>query len=178
MPVGLWRIFGCPINEEKQWGYLLQYLSSGLSSVPSSVDSRPNMVYTTHETVQLLMVVSWRWTFWLSLIYAGIIFLVILFLILIPEMYTKALLEAKARQETGNPDVYATHEKTKPTVYQLDKVSLCRPWGMFLEPIVLLFSIYVAILYGILYLLFVAFPIIFECTPPKLGPPNHFIFSI
>src|SRR5438477_5778711 len=112
MPVGLWRIFGCPINEEKQWGYLLQYLSSVLSSVPSSVDSCPNMVYTTHETVQLLMVVSWRWTLWLSLIYAGIIFLVILFLI--PETCTKALLEAKARklrQETGNPDVYATHEK-------------------------------------------------------------------
>jgi hypothetical protein len=36
---------------------------------------------------------------------------------------------------------------------------------MFLEPIVLLFSIYVALLYGILYLLFVAFPIIFEGTP-------------
>jgi hypothetical protein len=33
---------------------------------------------------------------------------------------------------------------------------------MFLEPIVLLFSIYVALLYGILYLLFVAFPIIFQ----------------
>jgi len=111
--------------------------------------------------------VSWRWTFWLSLIYAGVIFLIILFLI--PETYTKALLEAKARKlrkETGNPDLYAAHEKTKPTVYQLYKVSLSRPWRMFLEPIVLLFSIYVAILYGILYLLFVAFPIIFEGTDP------------
>lgn len=83
----------------------------------------------------------------------------------IPETYTKALLEAKARRlrkETGNHNLYAASEKNKPTMYQLYKVSLSRPWLMFFEPIVLLFSIYVSLLYGILYLLFVAFPIIFE----------------
>lgn len=103
-------------------------------------------------------------------------FMVLLFLI--PETYTKALLQAKAqrlRKETGNSELYAAHEKTKPTVYQLYKVSLSRPWRMFLEPIVLLFSIYVAFLYGILYLLFVAFPIIFE---GKIHSPNSPSFHI
>ena len=86
----------------------------------------------------------------------------------LPETYTKRLLEVKAarlRNETGNDKLYAHHEKNKPTMVQLYRVSLSRPWAMFLEPIVLLFSIYVAFLYGILYLLFVAFPIVFERIP-------------
>jgi hypothetical protein len=86
----------------------------------------------------------------------------------LPETYTKRLLEVKAarlRKETGNDKLYAHHEKNKPTMVQLYRVSLSRPWAMFLEPIVLLFSIYVAFLYGILYLLFVAFPIVFERIP-------------
>lgn len=107
--------------------------------------------------------VSWRWTFWLSLIYASVIMLDLVFLV--PETYTKALLEAKARKlrkETGNEKLRAASEINKQSMVELYRVSLLRPWRMFCEPIVLLFSIYVAILYGILYLLFVAFPIIFE----------------
>ena len=43
--------------------------------------------------------------------------------------------------------------------------ALARPWALlFLEPIVLLISIYMAILYGTLYMLFGAFPIVFEQT--------------
>lgn len=109
---------------------------------------------------------SWRWTFWFALIYASIIWLDLVFLV--PETYTKALLEAKARKlrkETGNDKLYAASEVNSQSVVHLYKVSLSRPWRLlFLEPIVLLFSIYVALLYGILYLLFVAFPIIFERT--------------
>lgn len=116
----------------------------------------------------LTQYVSWRWTFWLSLIYAGVMLINLYFL---PETYGKALLEAKARRlrkETRNHNLYAKSEKDKPTMVELYRVSLSRPWLMFFEPIVLLFSIYVALLYGILYLLFIAFPIIFE------GPPLSF----
>jgi MFS family permease len=111
----------------------------------------------------LLTIVSWRWTFWVALIFASVVLVDIIFFL--PETYTKALLEQKAhslRKSTGNKDLYAASEKSKQTMYELYKVSLLRPWRMFMEPIVLLFSIYVAFLYGILYLLFVAFPIIFE----------------
>ena len=86
----------------------------------------------------------------------------------VPETYTSALLETKARRlrkETANNALRAPSEINKQTIFQLYRVSLLRPWKMFLEPIVLLFSIYVAVLYGILYLLFVAFPIIFESMP-------------
>ncbi len=46
---------------------------------------------------------------------------------------------------------------------QLLKTSLVRPWVLlFREPIVLLLSIYMAIIYGVLYMLFGAFPIVFQ----------------
>jgi len=110
--------------------------------------------------------VSWRWTFWFAFIYASIVWLDIV--LLLPETYTKTLLETKARklrEETGNQKLYSASEVNAQSVVQLYKVSMSRPWRLlFFEPIVLLFSIYVALIYGILYLLFVAFPIIFERT--------------
>ncbi|CAI7661407.1 unnamed protein product [Penicillium glandicola] len=43
------------------------------------------------------------------------------------------------------------------------KTALSRPWILlFCEPIVLLFSIYMAIIYGTLYMLFAAYPIVFQ----------------
>ena len=43
------------------------------------------------------------------------------------------------------------------------KTSLSRPWILlFTEPIVLLLSIYMAIIYGTLYMLFAAFPIVYQ----------------
>jgi MFS family permease len=109
------------------------------------------------------MAVSWRWTFWVALIFAAVCWVMLAFLI--PETYTKALLEQKARKlrkETGNQALHSASEINKPTMFELYRVSLLRPWRMFREPIVFFFSVYVALLYGILYLLFVAFPIIFE----------------
>lgn len=51
--------------------------------------------------------------------------------------------------------------KVKPTV--LFRNALARPWVLlFLEPIVLLLSIYMAIVFGTLYLLFAAFPVVFQ----------------
>jgi len=151
-----------PTNEERQCHSLQRRPSSDQFSVPSWEVSYPNTVRTR---LFKLIVVSWRWTFWVSLIFASIMFADMVFIL--PETYTKAILEKKARRlrkETGNVALYSASEKKKQTMFQLYKVSLSRPWRMFLEPIVLLFSIYVAILYGILYLLFVAFPIIFERT--------------
>jgi len=45
----------------------------------------------------------------------------------------------------------------------LIKTSLIRPWVLlFREPIVFILSLYVAIIYGILYMLFSAYPIVFQ----------------
>ena len=51
------------------------------------------------------------------------------------------------------------------TKKQLIKLNMTRPFVLlFKEPIVLLLSIYTAIIYGTLYLFFTAFPIVFQKT--------------
>jgi hypothetical protein len=54
-------------------------------------------------------------------------------------------------------------EHGKKTVSQEYKTALSRPWILlFREPIVLLLSIYMAIVYGTLYMMFAAFPIVYQ----------------
>lgn len=49
--------------------------------------------------------------------------------------------------------------KAPPVVSNLFKVALTRPWILlFKEPIVMVISIYMSIVYGTLYMLFGAFP--------------------
>jgi len=51
----------------------------------------------------------------------------------------------------------------KPSVLRAFRTALSRPLLLlFLEPIVLLLSIYIAIIYGTLYMMFAAFPIVFQ----------------
>ena len=55
--------------------------------------------------------------------------------------------------------------KQELVISDLIKTSLIRPWVLlFLEPIVLILSIYVAIVYGILYLLFSAYPQVYQVS--------------
>ncbi|KAK1713951.1 fluconazole resistance protein [Colletotrichum lupini] len=82
-----------------------------------------------------------------------------------PESYALTLLERKARRlrlQTRNPhleSVLATHRKPK----DLFMFSILRPAKMmFLSPIVFCLSVYMAILYGYLYLLFTTFPQVFK----------------
>src|ERR1700738_1536617 len=59
--------------------------------------------------------VNWRWTLWVALIFAGLLFAMALFCL--PETYTKILLEQKAkrlRKATGNDKLYSASEKNKP----------------------------------------------------------------
>lgn len=87
--------------------------------------------------------------------------------IFVPETYAPVLLRkraAKLSKMTGK--VYMTEadfEGGKVDITTAFKTALSRPWLLlFQEPIVLLFSIYMAIIYGTLYMLFAAFPIVFE----------------
>lgn len=55
--------------------------------------------------------------------------------------------------------------KPPTTLWQELRVSLTRPWILlFLEPIVLLTSVYISIVYGTLYMFFAGFPIIFQVS--------------
>jgi multidrug resistance protein len=112
----------------------------------------------------LSMAKGWRWLYWLQLIVSGAIWALISFTV--PETYAPALLKKRAkklRKESGD-DKYVTEEdldmrpmKERMTIF------LIRPFQLlFREPIVLFLSIYMSVLYGLLYMFFVAFPIIYE----------------
>lgn len=108
---------------------------------------------------------GWRWVLGFLAIFSG--FFWITGTILIPETYAPVLLQRRAKKLsklTGK--VYKPKselERGKTSFGQTMKTTLSRPWILlFKEPIVLLLSIYMAIIYGTLYMLFAAFPIVYQ----------------
>jgi multidrug resistance protein len=114
--------------------------------------------------------IGWRWNEGVMAIFTGVVW--ILGAALIPETYTPVLLRKRAlalekAHSTPTKTVYYRSKMeaagARPSITQLFKTALSRPWILlFREPIVLLLSIYMAIIYGTLYLMFGAFPIVFQ----------------
>ncbi|KAF8342649.1 major facilitator superfamily domain-containing protein [Cantharellus anzutake] len=106
---------------------------------------------------------SWRWLFWVLTIFAGVCTLSIYFLL--PETYAPVILKQKAqrkRRETGDNQWYAPMEAAQISFSQKATEILFKPWLIFiLEPILISLTIYISFLYGCLYLLFEAFPIVY-----------------
>ncbi|RSL67627.1 hypothetical protein CEP53_002882 [Fusarium sp. AF-6] len=107
---------------------------------------------------------NWRWTWYVMIIWAVVLMLSIIFFA--PETYHPILLRAKARKlrkETGNDAYQAPMENTTKSIRTTLKLSLLRPFQLlFLEPMCLCLDLYSAILLGILYLFFGAFPLVFR----------------
>ncbi|KAJ6048293.1 hypothetical protein N7499_000819 [Penicillium canescens] len=107
---------------------------------------------------------TWRWTFYVLLIWTGALLVSIIFLV--PETYHPVLLRRKAqklRKETGDDRWKAPIEKLQRTVAQTVVRSMYRPILLLtLEPMCLCLCIFSAILLGILYLFFGAFQLVFS----------------
>ncbi|KAG9601762.1 MFS general substrate transporter, partial [Aureobasidium melanogenum] len=105
---------------------------------------------------------GWRWTNWLVMILAGVAFA---FVAIVKETYGPTLLRkraAKLRKETGDPRWWSRFDEKK-AFWPLLKVNLSRPFVLMVtEPICIFWDVYVAIVYGTLYLSFVAYPIVFQ----------------
>ncbi|PWY65384.1 MFS general substrate transporter [Aspergillus eucalypticola CBS 122712] len=105
---------------------------------------------------------TWRWTFYVLLIWAGVMLVSIIFLI--PETYHPVLLKHKAeklRQETGDDRWKAPIEKSQKSVKQTVLQSMYRPILLLtIEQMCLSLCVISAILLGILYLFFGAFQLI------------------
>jgi MFS family permease len=109
--------------------------------------------------------VGWRWVEGTMAIFTGV--LLIFGALTIPETYAPVILQhrAKALEKRTGKKYVSTVEKKQGRVTPKAAFSkaLSRPWILlFCEPIVLLLSTYMAIIYGTLYMLFGAFPIVFE----------------
>jgi len=104
---------------------------------------------------------GWRWTNWLVMIFAGVSWIMCLFM---KETYAPVILRKKAakmRKETDDERYWSRYDE-KAGVIDILKVNLSRPFVLtFTEPILWFWDLYIAIIYGILYLCFVAYPYIY-----------------
>lgn len=101
---------------------------------------------------------DWRWLYWIQLILAGIVFLLLTFTL--PETYTPTILARRAKklQKEKNDSSYVTEADldSRPMGEKL-RIFMIRPFQLlFLEPIVFFLSLYMAMLYGLLYMFFIA----------------------
>ncbi|KAK4700970.1 hypothetical protein P7C70_g5269, partial [Phenoliferia sp. Uapishka_3] len=107
---------------------------------------------------------GFRWVEGYLAIFSGVLTIVGIFVI--PETYAPTLLRRRAvllGKVTGKVYRAPSDAKGLLSVKALMKTSLSRPWKMlFTEPIVAAISIYMACIYGTLYMLFAAFPIVFQ----------------
>jgi MFS family permease len=111
------------------------------------------------------MTEGWRWVNGLMAIWAGA--MLVIAGCLVPETYPPVLLRRRAeRLSKLKGKVYRSRtdiDQGKVTLGEAFATGLKRPWVLlFTEPIVLLLSLYHAIIYGILYMLFGAFPIVYR----------------
>lgn len=108
---------------------------------------------------------GWRWVMGLMVILAGLLW--ILGTLFVPETYAPVLLRKRAAALSKRSGMlYKTKvdiEKGDVSAAATLRIALGRPFVLlFMEPIVLILSIYMSIVYGTLYLLFGAFPIVFQ----------------
>jgi multidrug resistance protein len=101
---------------------------------------------------------GWRWLYWIQLILAGAAYVLITFTV--PETYAPKILAQRAkkmRKETGETIHVTEQELNKRPLSDRIKVILFRPFQLlFGELIVLLVAVYMSVLYGLLYMFFVA----------------------
>ncbi|KAJ5658739.1 uncharacterized protein N7484_002388 [Penicillium longicatenatum] len=108
---------------------------------------------------------GWRWVMGFLAAFSGLVWIIgSLFL---PETYAPVLLRRRAEKLSKlSGKVYRSRvdiDQGKVTFGETFKVALSRPWVLlFREPIVFLLSLYMAIIYGTLYMMFAAFPIVYQ----------------
>ncbi|CAN3370547.1 multidrug resistance protein 1 [Diutina catenulata] len=141
----------------------LPYIPVGLATWAMGAVSGPSL----GPLIGSAMIVAggWRWTFWFMAILSGAAFLILGFML--PETYSKTLLNRKAkrlRKLTGNQRIKSEGEieNAQLDFHELAVETLWRPIEITLiEPVVLSFDLYIALVYSIMYLWFEAFPMVF-----------------
>lgn len=107
---------------------------------------------------------GWRWTEWLVAIMGAAAFIVDL--LFLEETYPPVILVEKAsqlRRHTKNWGIHAKQEEIEIDFRELVTKNFSRPMRLlFTEPIVFLLSLYMAFIYGILYLFLTAYPLVFQ----------------
>ncbi|KAI9723539.1 MAG: hypothetical protein M1828_004135 [Chrysothrix sp. TS-e1954] len=106
---------------------------------------------------------GWRWTAWMTLILEAFFGTIGFFLI--PETSGAKILQKRAyrlRHETKNWALHAKADEQRVDAKAILWVYLLRPFVMLVqEPILLLLTLYMSLVYGIVYLSFESYPVAF-----------------
>ena len=108
---------------------------------------------------------NWQWTLWELMWLSG--FSLILFIFFLPETSSANILYRRARRLralTGNDAIRCEPELAAGEMTGKDIALMClvRPFTLtFTEPMVFLLDLYIALIYGLLYIWFESFPIVF-----------------
>ncbi|KAJ5682183.1 hypothetical protein N7462_005348 [Penicillium macrosclerotiorum] len=107
---------------------------------------------------------GWRWTMYIACIMG--FFSTVLCLFFLKETYAPAILVEKAtnlRRQTHNWGIRARQEEVELDWEELITNNFSRPFRMlFTEPIVFLISLWMSFVYGLMYALLSAYPVVFE----------------
>ncbi|KAL5636342.1 hypothetical protein ACGC1H_004977 [Rhizoctonia solani] len=107
--------------------------------------------------------VSWRWLFGVLAIFAGVCTVVLA--LTLPETYAPIILKQRAeklRKSTGDDRFYSAIERANLHWKKRLENILGRPFIMlFREPMLFAVTLYMSFIYGCVYLLFAAYPIVF-----------------
>ncbi|KAF9269101.1 MFS polyamine transporter [Marasmius fiardii PR-910] len=124
--------------------------------------------------------ITWRWIIWIMMIFAGVA--TASAILLLPETYAPVLLLRKAqrlRQQDpeGTKNLYAEHETMDFSFKGIIHRTIYRPFQMLgKEPILALITVYMSLVYGVLYALFQALPFIFMKTRGFTAGQSGLIF--
>ena len=109
---------------------------------------------------------GWRWTIWELLWLSG--FTLVFLFFLLPETSSANILYRRTRRLrklTGKKNLKCQPEIESEgiTAREIVMMILVRPFSLnFTEPMVFLLNLYIALIYGLLYVWFESFPIVFE----------------
>ena len=107
---------------------------------------------------------GWRWTSYFTLIMAAFFGTIGFFVV--PETSHPRILQSRAKKirfETKNWAIHSQRDTLEIDAKSLLNTYFLRPFIMIVkEPILLLITIYMALVYGTLYLFFTAYPISFQ----------------
>ncbi|KIP01757.1 hypothetical protein PHLGIDRAFT_38187 [Phlebiopsis gigantea 11061_1 CR5-6] len=107
--------------------------------------------------------VSWRWVYWVMTIFAGACLVLIIFTL--PETFKPIILQTRAKQlrkDTGDNRYFAPIEKTRKPLKETAIGVVTKPFIVFAsEPMLIALTLYMSFIYGVVYLLFEAYPIVF-----------------
>lgn len=105
---------------------------------------------------------TWRWIYWTFLIIAGVLY--VIFILAIPETHHSTILKKRAqylRKVTGDDSYKSLSELKVRTLAKVAEESFLRPFVLLRELIVFLMTLYMSVVYGLLYMFFFAYPIVF-----------------